>query len=54
MTERAPAAPPASLPNDLGKSIFPAFSVNVPMPSRTAVPARPPAADRPAPTPKAR
>ncbi len=39
------------LPQDLGKSIFPTFSVNVPLPAQTAVPVAPstPAGKAPAP-----
>lgn len=38
MSEREHTVRKAELPNDLGKSIFPTFNVNVPMPNGTAVP----------------
>lgn len=38
MSEREHILHKVELPNDLGKSIFPTFNVNVPMPNGTAVP----------------
>ena len=38
MSEREDKLHKVELPNDLGKSIFPTFDVNVPMPNGTAVP----------------
>ena len=40
MTDRDTSRKPDRLPagSDMGKSIFPTFNVNVPMPSDTAVP----------------
>lgn len=37
---------------DLGKSIFPAFSVNVPLPANTSAPTPPAPAPSPAPAPR--
>lgn len=38
MSEREHTLHKVELPNDLGKSIFPTFNVNVPMPNGTAAP----------------
>lgn len=38
MSEREHTLHKVELPNDLGKSIFPTFNINVPMPEGTAVP----------------
>ena len=38
MSEREHILHKVELPNDLGKSIFPTFNINVPMPEGTAVP----------------
>lgn len=51
MTTRdaTPLPRPVSAPQNLGKSIFPTFAVNVPMPSGTAAPSAPaPAPGQPA------
>jgi len=38
VSEREHTLHKVELPNDLGKSIFPTFNVNVPMPNGTAAP----------------
>ncbi len=38
MSEREHTLHKVELPSDLGKSIFPTFNVNVPMPNGTAAP----------------